>query len=113
MKNEFRPIGKVLISMNKNLSFKFLSNIHAAISNLYKNNIEVAIQENNLNDQYELIVKILNMGNISDKPMREFLKLLFSGIKKNNNFVKLIHKKKEFQLPDEIGECIDWFIIEK
>lgn len=102
-----------MINVDRNLSFTILSRIHAVAANLLKNNIEAVLQDNDVNSEYKVTIKILNIGNISDKQIREALKILFIGIKEKDDFVKLIHNGKEFYLPDEMEECIDWFIIER
>lgn len=111
-KSQPHSMGKVIRNVNKNLTLGILSRVHATIANLLKNNIETVLQEN-VSSEHKITITILNIGDISDKQIREALKILFAGIKEKGNFVKLIHNEKEFYLPEDIEECIDWFIIEK
>lgn len=113
MKTQPQSIGKVIITVNKDLSMAILSRVHAAVANLLNNSIETILQESDVKSEYKVIIKILNIGDILDKQIRGALKILFVGIKEKSNFVKLIHKNKEFYLPADMEECIDWFIIEK
>ena len=71
------------------------------------------LQEGDLEDDFKVIIKILEIGDISDKQMKEVFKIMFSGVNNKGNFSKLIDRDKEFRLPDDIEECLDWFIIEK
>lgn len=113
VKSQPQSIGKIIINVNKNLLLGILSSVHAATVNLLKNNIETVLQENDVNSEHKITIAILDIGDISDKQIREALKILFAGIKEKSNFVKLIHNEKEFYLPDEMEECIDWFTIER
>ena len=112
-KSQPHSMGKVVINVNKNLTLGILSWVHATTANLLENNIETVLQENDVSSEHKITITILNIGDISDKQIREALKILFAGIKEKGNFVKLIHNEKEFYLPEDIEECIDWFIIEK
>lgn len=113
MTGQPKIIGKMEISIKKNLSQEILSKIQGAISYLQKNNIEVVLQESNLKDNFKVIIKILDIGDITDKQIKETFKIMLSCVKGERNFVKLIDRDKEFHLPDDIEECLDWFIIEK
>lgn len=113
MEKQIKIIGKIEININKNVSFNILSRAHATISNLFRNNIKVIYREDNEDEKYIIIIKLLEIGDISDKHMREAFKVLFAGIREHNNFVKFIDEEKELYLPDDTEECIDWFIIEK
>lgn len=114
MTNQSKIIGKIEISTDQSLSQEILSKIQETISYLHKENVDVVFfQESNLKDGFKVIIKILEIGDISDKQMREAFKTMFFGIKDGGNFSKLIDKDKEFRLPDDIEECLDWFIIEK
>lgn len=72
----------------------------------------------------EIIIKIIENEDISDKPIRQVLEILFSRRGYAN---PIFHKEDEmkdisvrlitddeqtFELPDQDGECIDWFMIE-
>lgn len=113
MEKQIKIIGKIEININKNASSKILSRVHATISNLFKNNIKVIYREDNEDNKYVVIIKLLEIGGISDKHMREAFRILFAGIRENDNFVKFIDEEKELYLPDDTEECIHWFIIEK
>ena len=104
-------MGKVIRNVNKNLTLGICPSPRHH-SQFIKNNIETVLQEN-VSSEHKITITILNIGDISDKQIREALKILFAGIKEKGNFVKLIHNEKEFYLPEDIEECIDWFIIEK
>ena len=113
MTNQPKTIGKIEINVDKNLSQEILPRIHSTVSYLNKNNIDTVLQEGNLEDGFKVIIKILDLGDISDKQMKEAFRLMFTGVKVGNKFSKLVDRDKEFLLPDDIDECLDWFIVEK
>ena len=113
MANQSNIIGKIEITIDKNLPREILSRINSAISYLHKYHIDVVLQDSNLKDSFKLIIKILEIGDITDKQMKEVFKIMFSGVKDDSSFSKLIDNEKEFRLPADIEECLDWFIIEK
>lgn len=113
MTSPSKTIGKIEISTDKNLAKDILSRIEKAVSNLRKSNIEIVLQESNLRDDLKVLIKIRDIGDISDKQIREAFKIMFPDVKGDRNFAKLIDREKEFRLPDDLDECLDWFIIEK
>lgn len=113
MTNQSQTVGKIEISIDKDLSQEILSKIHDAVSYLQRNNIRIISQESSFKDEFKVIIKILDIGDILNEQMKEALKIMFAGVKGKRNFAKLIDRDKEFRLPDDIEECLDWFIIEK
>lgn len=60
----------------------------------------------------EIFIKVVEIGAITDKPIREVLSILFSMDSPIKDTAVKLECEKEFNLPDEIEECVDWFIIE-
>ena len=112
MTNHSKVLGKIEIIIDKNLPPDILYKIDGVVSYLRKNNIEAILQESSLENGLKIIIKILSIGDISDKQMKKVFEIMFSNTKDDSNFCKLIDRDKEFLLPDDVGECLDWFIIE-
>lgn len=115
--------GKITIETKGVLPDSVSKKVNKTI-NVFKGFGIDAVRENNDKcESKEIIIKIIENEGISDKPIRETLGVLFS---KRSYAYPIFHKKDEmrdisvtlrvdertFKLPDQDGECIDWFIIE-
>ena len=57
-------------------------------------------------------IEVKEYGMISEVEVRNFLLSLFADKSLSTVSVELKDNERSFQLPDEIEECIDWFIRE-
>lgn len=116
--------GKIIIETKGVLPESVLGKVNKVINVLKGFGID-AIRGNDdkEGENKEIIIKIIEIKDISDKPIRQMLEILFS---KRGYAYPIFHKDNEmkdisvilqdgertFELPDQDGECIGWFIIE-
>ena len=103
-------IGKINIKFSDELPTSIKDSLNKFIEALQNEEIEIPTVPNSFST--EIIIEIVEMGNISDKNIKKPLKTLFENKEFNNLSVKLADDEKEFILPEAIEEAIDWFIIE-
>ena len=88
-----------------------------ALKVLQQRNISVSVDNKPEKEGSYIVIDVKNIGTIDREDMTEFLNALFSKKLKKLTFadsvtVTLRHDQKNFALPDEMQECIDWFHIE-
>lgn len=107
-----KKLGKIRVTVEGTIPEDIEAKLQTALLVLKNHNIEIITDKISSNDDGLIIFEILDIGDISEKHMKDALKDIFLRYKGNKNFVRLIQEKKVFELPDDYDECMDWFIIE-
>ena len=85
-----------------------------ALQVLQKHDISVSCENKPEKEGSYILIEVKNIGTIDREDMTEFLNALFARkhAPSDSVTVTLRHDQKNFALPDEMHECIDWFHIE-
>lgn len=84
-----------------------------ALEVLQQHNISVSVNKLEKEGRY-IVIEVKNIGTIDRTDMEEFIDALFARkhAPPDSVTVTLRHEQKNFKLPDDMQECIDWFHIE-
>ncbi len=104
-------IGRIKLSRSKFVSLDTEERLNAMIAVLRNYNVAI-VNERIDSEEPAIRIEILDIGAIDSRHMKDALKVLFKGDRARKNSVKLIHENKIFNLPDDMDECLDWFLIE-
>ena len=106
-------IGKVKITVVGKLPSDIHDRIQKGVDTLESNNVNTVVEEVHKTDKPEILIEVIETGEISDKEVREFLSVLLPKKREiKNTVVKLADDEKCFELPKQCEECVDWFIRE-
>jgi hypothetical protein len=87
--------------------------MEALSSALVERGVKCTVERSRLDGDTDLSIRVTELGDISDKDVRRLLEAVFKKSKEAKGLtVALEDDEKRFQLPAEMGECIDWFVIE-
>jgi len=107
--------GELTIITRETLPEEFVGRIDQAAAVLSSQGIAVSRGLNPSGSDPDLIIQVIQMGDISHEEIKPFLLALFPkerGIKGLSAILRDCEEDKVFELPRDFGECIDWFRIE-
>ena len=90
--------------------------IREAVSLLSANNIAVSHDElPSPGADAQILIQVTEMGDISHEHIKPFLLTLFPKEREARGVTAILHDvehSKQFEIPYDLGECVDWFRIE-
>lgn len=106
--------GNILIELCSAGIPEYEPNLQNALQVLQQHDISVSCENKPEKEGSYILIEVKNIGTIDREDMTEFLNALFAGkhAPADSVTVTLQHDQKNFALPDEMQECIDWFHIE-
>lgn len=104
--------AKIAIGLTNNLSPTHREVVTKAANVLRASEVDVIIREMQESDDSNITIEVLEAGTISEVEIKNFLSCLFADKSLSGISVELKDEERSFELPDEDGECIDWFIKE-
>jgi hypothetical protein len=80
---------------------------------LAERSVKCAVERLRPDEGVDILIRVTEVGDISDKDVKDLLEAVFRKSRDVKGLtVALEDNEKRFQLPAEMGECIDWFVIE-
>ena len=86
-----------------------------AVGVLAANNIAVSQAELPSLADAQILIQVAEMGDISHEHIKPFLLTLFPREREAKGVTAILHDvehSKQFEIPYDLGECVDWLRIE-
>ncbi len=91
-----------------------MERIEAVACALKAQGLSLSVVNRTAGDEEGILIDVVEVGDISDATIRVLLSAIFSTprVLKNTRVV-LKDDERRFDLPDDMEECIAWFVMEK
>jgi hypothetical protein len=105
--------GRIRVRTSGQLAASKYDIVQQASRVLEDKDIEVVLEKLQTLEEADIQIDVVHVGDISEKEMKPFFESLFADMQEmSGTSVKLSDNNKNFQLPQELEECLDWFIQE-
>ena len=109
--------GSILIELCGTGTQEYESILQNALQLLQQRDISVSLDKKPEEEGHYIVIYVKDVGTIDREDMTEFLNALFTKKLKKLTYadkvtVTLRDDEKNFALPDDMDECVDWFHIE-
>jgi hypothetical protein len=104
--------GQIEIEFRPDVADSVRERVQIISADLQDQGISMATRQADADSEQSVLIRVEEVGDISDIHVTALLDALFDGKELKGRSVVLADAEKSFSLPDDMGECIDWFIIE-
>lgn len=109
--------GNIVIELRDTGTPEYESILQNALQLLQQRDISVSLDKKPEEEGRYIVIYVKDVGTIDREDMTEFLNALFTKKLKKLTYagkvtVTLRDDQKNFALPDDMDECVDWFHIE-
>lgn len=106
--------------MTRQIQIEFRPDVPASVqervqtvsADLQADGISMGFRQADPKAECSVLIKVEEVGDISDTHVTALLNAVFDGKEIKGHLVALEDDEKSFSLPDEMPECIDWFVNE-
>lgn len=107
--------GKLKVSTKDTLPDDLAGRVHQGVEILSSHGITVLQEQGQSSLEADLLIDVIEMGDISHEHIKSFLLTLFPKEREIKGVTALVRdpeENKQFELPYDLGECVDWFRVE-
>jgi len=107
--------GKLKVSTKDTLPDEVATRVHQAAEFLSSHGITVLREQGNSSLEADILIEVIEMGDISHEHIKPFLLTVFPKERQIKGITAVLRDpedNKQFEIPYDLGECVDWFRIE-
>jgi hypothetical protein len=104
--------GKIQIEFMPDVPVSLRKRVESLSGEFRAQGIGIAARQALPNAEQSVLIRVEEMGDISDTHITALLNAIFDGRELKGKTVILKDDERTFDLPGEMPECVDWFMIE-
>lgn len=108
-------IGNLKVTTKNTLPDEFARRVHQGVDVLRSHGIAVMHEQGLSSLEADLLIDVIEMGDISHAHIKPFLLALFPKKREVKGITAIVRDpegNRQFEMPYDLGECVDWFRIE-